>query len=235
MRSDAGVQGAPRHAVYFAPDATHPLWSAGCSWLGRTADGSSEALPSRTETALPWRYGWHATLKAPMQLATGVSEARWRDAVAGVAAQHTAFSMPLLAVAPLGDFLALRPVWPLLPAHPLRRLADDCVLQLDGCRLPFAAADLAQRQASEPDERRRANLARHGYAHVLDDWRFHMTLTGSLAGAAAGTVDQLRAAAEQHFAAALQVPLRCDALCLFVEPARGAPFELRHRVPLRLS
>jgi hypothetical protein len=225
---------APRHAVYFVPELTHPLWSAGCTWLGRAADGSAATAASRPETATPWRYGWHATLKAPMRLASGVSEAHWLEAVAEVAVQHTPFALPLLAVAILGDFLALRPVQPLPAAHQMRRLADDCVLQLDRCRAPFAADNLARLQEAEHDLRRRANVARNGYAHVLDDWRFHMTLTGSLAGLSAEGADALCATAERHFAAALHVPLRCDALCLFVEPAPGEPFELRHRVGLRL-
>ncbi len=221
-----------RHAVYFAPEASHPLWSAGCEWLGRGADGSPSSPPSCPETAAPWRYGWHATLKAPLRLAQGVTEADWFEAATRLAARHAAFSMPALQVATLGDFLALRPVQPLPAEHPLRRLADDCVLWLDRFRAPFASDEMASRQAAEPDAERRANVAHHGYPHVLEQWRFHMTLTGSLAGLASGDADSLRATAERRFSAALPVPLRCESLSLFIEPAPGAPFELRHRVAL---
>lgn len=69
-------------------------------------------------------------------------------------------------------------------------------------------------------------------AHVLDDWRFHMTLSDSVAGWPAARVDALKDAAEAHFAQALAQPLRCEALCVFVEPSPGAPFELRHRFAL---
>ena len=71
-----------------------------------------------------------------------------------------------------------------------------------------------------------------GYAFVLDDWRFHMTLSDSLAGVEADRIAALRASAPRHFAPALGLPLAARTLCVFVEPAPGQPFELRHRFAL---
>lgn len=224
-----------RHAVYFAPDAQHPLWVAGCAWLGRDARTVPAPPPARPGVQHPWRYGWHATFKAPMQLAEGTTEAAWLDAVASLAARHSVFEMPALHVAPLADFLAVQPREALKPGHALRRLADDCVLSLDRWRAPHDAAELTRQQRSATSERQREQAQRLGYAHVLDDWRFHMTLTDSLGGLSDDAVARLRAEAERHFAPALAEPLRCDALCVFVEPAPGAPFEWRHRFALAAS
>lgn len=223
----------PRHAVYFAPSPRHPLWELGCRWLGRDAsDPADGGAPVHSLVAAPWRYGFHATLKAPMALAADVHESNWLAAVRTLAARHESFEMPALRVALLSDFIALRPVEPLEAAHPLRRLADDCVIALDPWRAA-AAAPGRERVARAPlDARQRANLDRLGYPFVLDDWRFHMTLSDSLAGVEADRIAALRTSATRHFAPALAMPLHCEDLCVFVEPVPGRPFELRHRFAL---
>jgi len=214
-----------RYALYFPPATAHPLWRAGCDWLGR-AD-MAEGGPARPDRASAWRYGFHATLKAPMALHAHQTEEVFLAAVRQVAAQHAPFELPHLQVAVLDGFLALRPVQEPTASHPLRRLADDCVRQLDCFRAPWSAAEQARQLQRAPTPLLRANVQALGYAFVLDDWRFHMTLSDVLPDLSA-----LRRDAEQHFAAALAQPLVCDGVCVFVEPAAGAPFALRHRVPL---
>lgn len=227
------VAAAMRHAVYFAPSMRHPLWTAGCAWLGREPDGlSADAGPALSLRSSPWRYGFHATLKAPMALADGVHKADWLGAVHVVAQRHRRFEMPPLAVGMLADFIALRPAVSIDAAHPLRRLADDCVLSLDRWRASPSVAERTRYSGASFSDRQRNQAARLGYPHVLDDWRFHMSLSNSLAGIETDRVAALRSAAERHFAAALALPLACDSLCVFVEPAPGRPFELRHRLPL---
>ena len=223
----------PRHAVYFAPAAAHPLWSLGCQWLGREVDGrSSAAGPARAEVSSPWRYGFHATLKAPLQLREGVQAQDWLQAVHRLAARHRPFMLPDLQVSRLADFLVLGTVQPVGANHPLRRLADDCVLLLDLWRAPASAAEEARRAEGLQDTAQRHNLALWGYPHVFKQWRFHMTLSNSLSAAEASHLDDLQAAAQQHFAAALRQPLACEHLCVFVEPGPGQPFELHHRIEL---
>jgi hypothetical protein len=73
-------------------------------------------------------------------------------------------------------------------------------------------------------------LARWGYPFVFGHWFFHMTLTHRLDAAGQARV---RPAAEAHFAAALALPRRVDAIALFTEAAPGAPFSLAARLPLR--
>ncbi len=222
-----------RHAVYFAPSPGHPLWLLGCQWLGRSdSDSGPVGAPAHSLVATPWRYGFHATLKAPMALAPNVRESDWLAAVRTLAARHVPFEMPTLRVALLSDFIALRPVEPLEPSHPLRQLADDCVIALEPWRAPATAAERERPSRAPLDARQRENLDRLGYAFVLDDWRFHMTLSSSLAGVDADRIAALRASASRHFAPALGQPLVCEHLCVFVEPAPGEPFELRHRFAL---
>ena len=34
-----------RYALYFAPAAGHPLWTAGCDWLGRDPEAEQRPPP----------------------------------------------------------------------------------------------------------------------------------------------------------------------------------------------
>ena len=222
-----------RWAVYFAPPVDHPLWRAGSEWLGRDARfGEPDAPPARERVAAPWRYGFHATLKAPCRLVEGASRHAWLADLQALAQRHAAFEMPPLHVAMLDDFLALRPIQPLDPNHRVRRLADACVLDLDRWRAPADEAERSRRMRQPLSARQRANLQWHGYPYVLEDWRLHMTLSDSLMAVDEGLVSSFRAQAQRHFAAAVRQPLRCDALCLFIEEVPAAPLRLLHRFPL---
>ena len=89
---------------------------------------------------------------------------------------------------------------------------------------------IARREGQPMSDEQRALLQRWGYAHVLSQWRFHMTLTDTLADEAQRR--ELVQRARLFFAPALDAELPCDALCVFVEPAPGEPFVLAHRLPL---
>jgi hypothetical protein len=225
-----------RYALYFAPAVSHPLWQAGCHWLGRDARaGAALTPPAQAFVRQPWRYGFHATLKAPLSLAADCTEAQWLDAVRALAARHRSFRMPALHVCQLGRFVALRPRAPVAPEHPLCRLADDGVISLDFCRDRHAHAARRSTREASLTLRQQSNLAQWGYAHVLDDWRFHMTLSNPLGPADDARAESVLQAARQHFAEALAEPLMCDALCVFVEPGPGEPLVLQHRLPLGVA
>ena len=217
-----------RVALYFAPSCTHPLWIAGCTWLGRDP-GKGTTSEGGVHRDDPRRYGFHATLKPPFALRDGTTRTQLTDALSRFVGERAAFDMPRLAVAQLGDFIALRPVGrdATSPGQPLRELADDCVRLFDEFRRPPSPAETARRLAAGLDEQQRGNVDRWGYPHVFEQWRFHMTLTDSLSD------DRLRAAlladATCHFADALAEPLRCDGMALFVEDEPGADFRLLRR------
>jgi hypothetical protein len=219
------VTTAHRYAIYWTPPPTHALWQAGCDWL------SSE----RPATTAPRRYGFHATLKAPMALRPGTDESDFLDAVRRLAGRMRRFAMPPLVVTTLGDFMALRPATSVSARHPLRRLADACVRELDDWRAPLDDAALRERLRRQPVSAQQETLLRRwGYAHVFDQWRFHMTLSDSLPPDGNGNSLRHRivAEAQRFFAPALDLPLDCDALCVFVEPAPGAAFVAAHRFAL---
>ena len=228
---------AYRYAVYWAPPRDHPLWLAGCAWLGRdpetgeTFDKNPEPLVLREEHARlvadASRYGWHATLKAPFRLAEGQTEADLDAALRDFAATRTPFASPPLVVAPLAGFLA---VVSAAPSPALSALADDAVRAFDRFRAPLTEQELAKRLRNGLTPRQQQMLNTWGYPYVMEEWRFHMTLTGRLAEERVAT---LRPALAERFAPALVTPpLFCE-IALYAEPEPGAPFRLLRRYPFR--
>lgn len=219
-----------RVAAYYTPEVSDPLWKAGCSWLGRDAETAAAVRqPNVREiaeiTREPAGYGFHGTLKPPFRLLT--SYAALREEMEALAASLHAFDLPQLAVADVSGFLALRETEP-CPA--LQALADACVERLDGHRAPADAAELARRRAGgRLDAPQDAMLVRWGYPYVFETWFFHMTLTRRLS---AGERDVVMPAAEGHFASALTIPRRVDAISLFTQAEAGAPFLAAERFPL---
>jgi hypothetical protein len=212
-------------AVYWAPEREHPLWRAGCEWLGRDPE-SDDPGQAPEHAADAWRYGFHATLAAPMHLADGVTLQQLRQRLQDVVAKRCPFPMPRLNVQPLGNFLALRPVRSVDAWHPLRRLADACVMACQALRRPLDAADFERRALGLVNEADHEHLLRWGYPFVFDRWRFHMTLSD------AGHADDaaLRRRAERHFAQALAEPMQCTSVSLFTQAAPDVPLRLAERV-----
>ena len=227
-----------RLALYFAPAEGSAWWRFGASWLGRDpATGAAVPQPIvaglageelRAFTATPRRYGFHATVKAPFALRAGATREDLAAAVERFCAGRTQFPVPSLTVARLDDFLALVPV---ARESRINDLAADCVREFEPFRAPLDAAELARRRHSGLSPRQDRYLEEFGYPFVLSEYRFHFTLTGSLDGAVPHHVAALRAAAEHAVAALADERLPFDALALFEQPERAAPFRLVARFP----
>lgn len=220
-----------RVAVYYAPALTDPLWQAGCTWLGRdpeTAATLPQPIPNLAElTADPSHYGFHATLKPPMRLATAYDS--FLDDAQALAATLRPFTLPPLHVTQISGFLALRES---RPSPELHQVADACVTALDTHRAPPEPAELARRRKHGLPPPQEAMLRRWGYPHVLETWFFHMTLTRRLDPA---ELPHIRPAAEAHFAPALAHPREMNALTIFTQPAATAPFLIAERLPFGLQ
>ncbi|HEY0200796.1 MAG TPA: DUF1045 domain-containing protein [Burkholderiaceae bacterium] len=225
-----------RYAVYFTHAAQSPWWQAGSAWLGRSALPGA-AVSERPQAPLaaelwerlvadPRRYGWHATLRAPFRLAPGQSIATLRQAVAALCHRLRAFDMPTLAVRNLGGFLALTPQVPSADIHAVARASVEA---LHALAAPLTPQELARRRQARLTPAQDALLARWGYPFVMEEFRFHFSLTGPLAGVDADMIDVV-----QHYARRCFDTLpaaRFDALAIFAEPVQGGDFVLLERVP----
>lgn len=229
-----------RFAVYIAPKPDSILWRLGSQILGYDAQ-TGLAVPGFTAaglmaeewdrlTARPRTYGFHATLKAPFALASGMTANDVLDGVEAIATRTAAFDLGALAVTCLAQSnrgfaaLTLRADVPALAA-----LEADTVASLDHLRAPLTTDEIASRRPERLTERQRESLYRYGYPYVGPDYRFHMTLTGEterapdIADALADIV------AERIGTTHLQV----DALVVFRQAAAGQPFRIIERIALR--
>ena len=220
-----------RYAIYFTPGQNDPLARIAASWLGRDPfTGVQPPMPavsslSQAEiafhTAGARRYGFHATLKAPFQLADGETESALDQAVAAFSAGADPIMLSKLVPARLDGFLALVPG---SPAPDVDRFAAEVVTVFDRFRAPLSEAEIKRRNpdALTPEEFK--NLCQWGYPYVFESFRFHMTLTGRVAE---HDLARVRAAIDEVFLPALEKPARVDGLALFVEPEPGAPFVVK--------
>jgi putative phosphonate metabolism protein len=225
-----------RYAIYFCPATGTALHRFGTSWLGRdpAIEGpeiAPEGLPAdewRRITLDARRYGFHATLKPPFALASGSSRIDLVLAVTELARTLRAVQLPPLQLAIIDRFLALTPR---VEQPQISALAERCVVGLDRFRRPAQPEELARRRRAKLTPRQDDLLKKYGYSYVLEEFRFHMTLTDRLDDITAGAVRRLL---EPRLESALAEPARIIDLCLFEEAGSGAPFVLTERFPLGL-
>jgi putative phosphonate metabolism protein len=177
----------PRYAIYYVARAGSDLDRFGAHLLGYDAfDGSDLPFPDDvTQTVPDWRelthdprkYGFHATLKAPLPLAQDKTETELLAACKIFAGAPRPLSVIRPVVDSISGFIA---VVPAEPSAELERLAADCVREFDCFRAPLTPEDRARRNPAALTARQCDHLDRWGYPYVLEDFRFHMTLTGRL-------------------------------------------------------
>jgi hypothetical protein len=224
--------GYRRYGIYVVP--TGGFYRAGADWLGwDSVAGAPVAhppvpdLPDQAEvlTATPRKYGFHGTVKPPFFLAEGTNADGLDRAARAFCAHCAPVTIPRLEVRRLGGFIAIVPVRAVArvgrPGRCDRRRARS---------LPRAPSDaeLARRRKARLTARQEALLQRWGYPYVMEEFRFHLTLTGRLEP---GAADQARATLAQHFADAIPSPWLVDSLCLMGEDTEGR-FHVLHRYTL---
>ncbi|CAA6606492.1 Phosphonate metabolism protein [Rhodospirillaceae bacterium LM-1] len=224
----------PRYAIYFVPEEGTSLDQFGASWVGRSCFTGRHLVPSgltpEIETlrlkylADPHRYGFHATLKPPFALANGLSKKQLLDALSEFARQQTLIALPPLAVRTLGNFIALVPS---AEAPLIHRLAEACVCRFDEFRARPSQDELNRRRAAKLTLRQDTYLQTWGYPYVLDEFRFHMTLTGRIDSDEERGV--LQEALQSLWHSMSSQPVLVDAVTLLVEEAKGDDFYVLER------
>ncbi|CCE04023.1 DUF1045 domain-containing protein [Bradyrhizobium sp. STM 3809] len=222
--------GFPRYAIYYAPAAETALAAFGADLLGYDAStGAERDFPSAVLDAVPdWaeltadarKYGFHATLKAPFPLHDARTEAELTAACVDFAARSRTIPIIRPVVDAISGFIAVIP----REATPaLQQLAADCVEAFEAFRAPMSAEDRARRKPELLTPRQREHLDRWGYPYVMEDFRFHMTLTCRLS-------DERRtpilAMLKDRFAALDLATLAVDRIALFRQTGSTSRFSI---------
>jgi hypothetical protein len=200
---------APRYAIYFAPPPLTPLQVFGARILGYDAatGRSVPHYPSLVDQVANWRllardparYGFHATFKAPFELAPFRTEAELLSEIE----RQT----------PTG----------------LAELAQTLVERFDSFRAPMSDAERARRRPDRLTSRQRAYLEQWGYPFVLDEFRFHMTLAGPIEPQQIDFVRDKLERLFRRKVADWDAPLAIDAMSVFKQPRRDGPFHILTR------
>jgi putative phosphonate metabolism protein len=226
----------PRYAIYYAAARGSVLDRFGAALLGYDAYAGDD-LPFPDGVPLDWRevthdprkYGFHATLKAPMALAAGRTETQLVAACELFA--DAARPVPLIkpVVGSIGGFIA---VIPAEPSAELRVLAAECTRAFDFFRAPLTPEDRIRRNPEKLTPKQCEYLDRWGYPYVMEEFRFHMTLTGRLPAARR---DETVAMLQSRFAEIGPPSLEIDRIALFRQDDAAARFRIIGHWPLRAS
>lgn len=215
-----------RCAIYFVPPPDDPLTAAAAQWLrrdGYTGAGVASEIEGLTErdhaflTALPRRYGFHATMKSPFRLADGKTIHELERQMTTFCNRVAPLSLSV-RIALLESFFAILPV---KDDPDLAMLAARIVTEFDAFRSQLSDIDLARRDVSRLNGRQLANLMNWGAPNVFDQFRFHMTLSGPIDHMER---DHVQTVLDRHFAGLCPGALEIGQLVLAVEPEPHAPF-----------
>lgn len=218
-----------RYALYYVPSQDDPLYREASRWLGRDAySGSRLERPNVAGlgsvdveglTADPRHYGFHATLKAPFELANDKTEAELIAAVENYCHDRQGFTAHL-SVQALSVFLAFRLAE---PSSEMQAFHEDCVRLFEPFRAPLSDFDYQRRRRPGMGEAQDRQLKDFGYPGIFQDFRFHMTLTGAIRDEAVRS--SILAALKSHFAD-LEGPHRVTGLGLFKQVDRDSDFRV---------
>ncbi|KKZ86447.1 hypothetical protein B5K05_18465 [Rhizobium phaseoli] len=225
-----------RYAICFTPPASDPLALVAANWLGRNVFSGDMLEPPAVRglgiheiafhTAVPRRYGFHGVLKAPFHLSADISESQLLRDLMCYAGTFAPFQISRLEIARLGSFYSLMPS---VPCEQIQYLASAIVQEFDRYRAPLSEADI---ERSDPDglsAAQFANLHRWGNPYVMDEFRFHMPVTGSIN---AIDMPRIEPALRTIFEPVLKEPVMVSNVALMIEEGAGGPFRVHSLHPM---
>ncbi len=219
-----------RYGVYYTP-RPGALANFGMSWLGwdpvsgeTVAHPTLEGLPRPVSeiTATPRKYGLHGTIKPPFFLAKGTNSTGLLSHFEQLCATLAPITLDGLVLARLGGFIALKVEG---DQTPLAELAGTVVRELDHFRAAPSETELARRRKAKLSQAQEALLAQWGYPYVMEEFRFHITLSGRLGQDAQASIEALG----PHITPILPHPFEVDSLTLVGEDDDGMFHEIQRQ------
>ena len=224
-----------RYAIYYAPPPGSQLEHFGRRWLGRDHVTGEPIEPLKLDdidaaqqmeiTRSARHYGFHATLKAPFELAAGREPEELHASARRFAAAREKFEAPPLEIAKISRWVAL-----VLSStsEAMNELAADCVRDFEDFRAPLSDVDIERRRKSGLSPRQDDQLLAFGYPYIFDDFQFHMTLAGPMESALQDRVRRILQTVSPPFE---ERPFIVDAIAIYEQPSRERPFIQTARLP----
>jgi len=220
-----------RYSIYFTPADTSALARFGNAVLGRDASAYKNRKPFNLAvvepfadpalwqeyTEKPAHYGFHATIKAPFELAPDCTAAELLDDLASFCETRQAITLADLKPARLQAFTALA-----MQNQPdaLVDFAADVVRYFEPYRQALSTADMQRRQIDTLTPSQADNLTSYGYPYIFSDFQFHMTLSNALPDNEDRFLPWLEAVYQKLV---VHTPV-LDRLCVFRQVDRETPF-----------
>jgi len=230
---------APRYAIYYAPELGSALDTLGRTWLGvngaalKAAIGKGTALTAdriAEMTGTARRYGFHGTLKPPFEL-NPINRQEDLLAAARVFARSLApVEIPPLELAVIGKFIALSPI---AESAALERLAAACVRAFEGYRTPLSKEQQDDYKLNKLTVHQEHMLEHWGYPYVMEEFRFHMSLTDRIDDEAER--DATMALLKTLAAPVLGHPILVRDIVVFAQDSYGQPMRPIERIPFGRS
>jgi hypothetical protein len=186
-----------RYAIYYIPDL--PLFQIGSDWLGWNSVTGQETTLSANHhriTDRPRKYGFHATMKPPFSLASNSTQGELQDAFQAFCATVSTATGGTLKISRLGRFLAMTQD---VQSNDVTDLAASTVSHFDKFRAPLSDNDIQKRRQRRLTPEQDALMLRWGYPYVMQEFKFHMTLTGPLQNDEIVSIEQLANTRLQEF------------------------------------
>ncbi|MCA1490778.1 DUF1045 domain-containing protein [Sinorhizobium alkalisoli] len=225
-----------RYAICFTPPMSDPLSAVAASWLGRSVySGEAVEFPSvgalsvseiAFHTAVPRRFGFHAMIMAPFRLAPETDEGQLLKALMHFTTAETPLTVERMELARISQCWGLVPH---VPFHAMHLLAARVIEAFDRFRAPLSEEEIERTDPDRLTAPQFSNLHRWGDPFVMDEYRFHLKLTGPLSAAAER---RLETPLRELFEPRLAEPLVVDSLALFVEQDARAPMRVHSQHPL---
>ncbi len=226
-----------RYAIYYAPETGSELDLFGKLWLGRNTESDIRFEQPQVRgfdkhellsmTSSPRHYGFHGTLVPPFRLSANTSKDFLFEHARQLATRLSSFDIHGLMLKKIGRFIAL------VPTHQeeIAKLASTCVRSFHPLRKQPSLLELERRRSKGLTPRQDQLLVRWGYPYVMEEFRFHMTLSNAIPNSdkLQKLVDGLTSLCAPFSNA--NHPVR--ELCIFHQQDENSPFQLIDRIPFQ--
>jgi hypothetical protein len=218
-----------RYAIYYAPRLESILGQFGNAWFGYDPVSREDIprpiikgmTPQEIEkiTQGAGRYAFHGTLRSPFKLRKNRNLNSLDKSLESLATKIHPIICGPLSIRSIGRFLALVPDD---PESQIPNLAEQCVRTFDNFRLAPGKEEIDRRRQAGLTTIQEQLLLRWGYPFVMEEFRFHLTLSDKLEGM---DLIKYQAILEEHCEGLCKERFVIDEIALFGDPGQGGKFE----------